>query len=75
MNRSKLFSVLAAASLLTVGSAAAQGPKPAHTVAPKAAVAVAVVDTTKKKPKPMRTHKPKKPKPMKPDTTKTKKPN
>ena len=75
MNRSRLFSALAAVCLLTATSAVAQGPKPAHTLAPKAALTAAIVDTTKKKPMPAPHHKPKKPKPVKPDTTKTKKPN
>ena len=77
MNRSKLLSALAVASLLTTG-AMAQTPKP-KPPAPKPAVAAAAVtatttDTTKKKP--MVTGKKKKGhKPVKPDSTKTKKPN
>ena len=76
MNRNKLLSALAVASLLTTG-AMAQTPKP-KLPAPKPAVAAAAAatttDTTKKKP--MVTGKKKKGhKPVKPDSTKTKKPN
>jgi hypothetical protein len=73
MNRSTLFSALAAACLLTTG-AMAQTPKPMKPLTPKpTVVATTTTDTTKKKP--VMTHKKKGHKPVKPDSTKTKKPN
>ncbi len=72
MNRSKLFSALAAACLLTTG-AMAQTPKPMKpTTAKPTVVATTTTDTTKKK---VMTHKRKGHKAVKPDSTKTKKPN
>jgi hypothetical protein len=72
MNRSKLFSALAAACLLTTG-AMAQTPKPKPKPPKPTVTATTTTDTTKKKP--VITHKKKGHKPVKPDSTKTKKPN